>query len=280
MGLLMEDMLSRNCKWLRAEDRTVWGRVMRVAWPGGGEASGVPCSGDLSMGGEPATDEPTELVSWRRPNQSVVSVRLAALLVRRSVFARSTHNHHLLPLPMPAPSGHLSLDGYVPSSPSTDAHLIDPYAAHQRRVFDAESDNAEYGRRDTYASDSSNAHFMEPSYDERNPNYDYYRKYSQHLCLSPRSLSYHAQLLKTLIQTVMFMANVMLPRPSLWVLRGLGAWATLMPQLQLSLTMGDQLAHESRTRPGLSNVRFRYQKKRLKIYSLTSLKSLASSEIR
>ncbi|KAF8740913.1 hypothetical protein AX14_006661 [Amanita brunnescens Koide BX004] len=75
---------------------------------------------------------------------------------------------------MPAPPGHLSPDGYVSSSPSTDAHLIDPYAAHQRRVYDTESDNAEYGRRDTYASDSSNAHIMEPSYDERNPNYDYY----------------------------------------------------------------------------------------------------------
>lgn len=84
---------------------------------------------------------------------------------------------------MPAPSGHLSHDGYVPSSPSTDAHLMDPYAAHQRR-YDTESDNAEYGRRDTYASDSSNAHIMEPGYDERNPPYDYYRKCSPTLSQS------------------------------------------------------------------------------------------------
>lgn len=53
---------------------------------------------------------------------------------------------------------------------------MDPYAVHQRRFYDTESDNAEYGRRDTYASDSSNAHMMEPSFDERNPNYDFYRK--------------------------------------------------------------------------------------------------------
>jgi hypothetical protein len=79
---------------------------------------------------------------------------------------------------------------------------------------------------------------------------------------------------------VMFMPNAMLPRPSRWVPQGLGVWETLILRLRLLLIMGDQLAHESRTLPGLSNVRFRYQKKRLKTSSLTSLKSLASSEIR
>jgi hypothetical protein len=160
---------------------------------GGWGNVGVPASGDLCMGGEPATDEPAER-RWRTS------------LLYRFVSPHSGPPLSLCtlsseppspPLPMPAPSGHLSHDGFVPSSPSTDAHLMDPYAAHQRR-YDTESDNAEYGRRDTYASDSSNAHIMEPGYDERNPPYDYYRKYSPSFfvsvpgaCLIVRSSSRH-----------------------------------------------------------------------------------------
>jgi len=102
-----------------------------------------------------------------------ILVRLLAMPIVSARFSSQPPSH-----PMPAPSGHLSQEGYVSSSPSTDAHLMDPYAAHQRRFYDTESDNAEYGRRDTYASDSSNAHMMEPSFDDRNPNYDFYRKYS------------------------------------------------------------------------------------------------------
>jgi hypothetical protein len=170
---------------------------------------------------------------------------------------------------MPAPSGHLSQEGYVSSSPSTDAHLMDPYAAHQRRFYDTESDNAEYGRRDTYASDSSNAHMMEPSFDERNPNYDFYRKYPHHRCLTARSLSHDAQLPKTLIQMVMCMANAMLPLLSRWVHLVLGAWASLNLRLLRLLITGDQPGRENPTRPGLSNVTFLYPKKRLKIYSST-----------
>ncbi|KAF8635567.1 hypothetical protein AX15_000217 [Amanita polypyramis BW_CC] len=74
---------------------------------------------------------------------------------------------------MPGPSGHPSHEGYASSSPSTDAHPADPFSAHQRRFYDNESD-AEYGRRDTYASDSSNAAMNDTTYDERNGNYEYY----------------------------------------------------------------------------------------------------------
>ena len=72
-----------------------------------------------------------------------------------------------------------SHEGYISSSPSIDAHSTDPFApaAQQQRYYDNESDNAEMGRRDTFASDSSNAAITDPNYDERNANYEYYREH-------------------------------------------------------------------------------------------------------
>ncbi|KAM6501060.1 1,3-beta-glucan synthase [Amanita muscaria] len=76
---------------------------------------------------------------------------------------------------MSARPGQHSQEGYASSSPSVDAHLSDPFnTTHQRRFYDNESDNLDYGKRDTFASDSSNAAITESNYDDRNGTYDYY----------------------------------------------------------------------------------------------------------
>lgn len=76
---------------------------------------------------------------------------------------------------MPARPGPNSQEGYPSSSPSsTDAHPTDPFNTAQgppRRYYDNESDHADFGRRDTFASDSSNP---DPAYYE-NGSYDPYR---------------------------------------------------------------------------------------------------------
>ena len=74
---------------------------------------------------------------------------------------------------MPARRGPTSQEGYPSSSPS-DAHSIEPFAGGpQRRYYDNDSDNVEFGRREyreTYASDTSNPAVAD--YDN-NGNYDY-----------------------------------------------------------------------------------------------------------
>ncbi|KAG9226878.1 hypothetical protein CCMSSC00406_0003449 [Pleurotus cornucopiae] len=72
---------------------------------------------------------------------------------------------------MPARPGKSSQEGYS-SSPSTEAHLNDPFNS-QPRYYDNESDNVDYGRRDTYASDTSHPGYNDPGYYDQN-NYDAY----------------------------------------------------------------------------------------------------------
>ncbi|KAG7451544.1 1,3-beta-glucan synthase [Guyanagaster necrorhizus] len=56
--------------------------------------------------------------------------------------------------------GHNSQEGYPSSSPSSvDAHQNDPFSPPQRRYYD--NDSEDYGRRDTYASDTSNTGFYD-----------------------------------------------------------------------------------------------------------------------
>ncbi|KAF9463251.1 1,3-beta-glucan synthase [Collybia nuda] len=75
---------------------------------------------------------------------------------------------------MPARPGPTSQEGYHSSSPpSTDAHN-DPFNSQGRRYYDNESDNADFGRRDTYASDSSNPGLHDPNFYDQNGNYDPY----------------------------------------------------------------------------------------------------------
>ena len=73
---------------------------------------------------------------------------------------------------MPAHPGHSSQEGYPSSSssPTNDPH-IDPFT--NRRYYDNEFD-AGYGRRDTYASDSSNTGAHDPNLYDHNQ-YDPYR---------------------------------------------------------------------------------------------------------
>lgn len=86
---------------------------------------------------------------------------------------------------MPARPGPTSQDGYPSSSsPSNDAHN-DPFNSNQRRYYDNESDNADFGRRDTYASDSSNPALNEPHFYEQNA-YDPYRKLPQNITFLSR----------------------------------------------------------------------------------------------
>jgi 1,3-beta-glucan synthase len=74
---------------------------------------------------------------------------------------------------MPTRRGSSSREGYPSSSsPSNDPHN-DPFT--QRRYYDTESDNADYGRRDTYGSDSSNTGANGNDYYDHNA-YDPYRQ--------------------------------------------------------------------------------------------------------
>ncbi|KAF5365320.1 hypothetical protein D9758_005437 [Tetrapyrgos nigripes] len=75
---------------------------------------------------------------------------------------------------MPArPPG--SQEGYPSSSPTSASHGIDPFSpptgAQQHRYYDSESD---YGRRDTYASESSNLGLNDQGYYDHNNGYDTY----------------------------------------------------------------------------------------------------------
>ncbi|KAJ7594205.1 1,3-beta-glucan synthase [Mycena floridula] len=60
--------------------------------------------------------------------------------------------------------GKVSQEGYQSSSPSIEAHHTDPFA-QQPRYYDNESE-VEHGRRDTYASDGSNAAHDNGYYDQ------------------------------------------------------------------------------------------------------------------
>lgn len=73
---------------------------------------------------------------------------------------------------MPPRPGPASQEGYPSSSPSTENHQSDPFAAQPRQYYDNESD---YGRRDTYASDSSNPGMNDNGYYDNNGVYDPYR---------------------------------------------------------------------------------------------------------
>ncbi|KAG6849623.1 1,3-beta-D-glucan synthase [Arthromyces matolae] len=74
-------------------------------------------------------------------------------------------------------TGPTSQEGYPSSSspPSTD-NQHDPFNNNngQRRYYDNESENVDYGRRDTYASDSSNAGLNEQNFYDQNGTYDPY----------------------------------------------------------------------------------------------------------
>lgn len=101
---------------------------------------------------------------------------------------------------MPARPGPTSQEGYPSSSssPTSDPHQ-DLY--NRRRYSDIESD-ADYGRRDTYASDSSNNGVNEPNFYDHNA-YDPYRErpYFPPPVLCSFVSHYFAQHLKTTIQT-------------------------------------------------------------------------------
>lgn len=77
---------------------------------------------------------------------------------------------------MPARPGPTSQEGYMSSSPSTEAHPNDPFASQGRRYYDNDSDNADLGRRDTYASDGSNPGYNDPNFYDQNGTYDPYRE--------------------------------------------------------------------------------------------------------
>lgn len=84
---------------------------------------------------------------------------------------------------MSARHGAPSQEGYPSSSPSMD-HSNDPFTTAQRRYYDNESDQVEFGRRErreTYASDTSNPPVAD--YDA-NGNYEY-----RELPCSPVSIS-------------------------------------------------------------------------------------------
>lgn len=115
---------------------------------------------------------------------------------------------------MPARPGKSSQEGYS-SSPSTEAHLNDPFNS-QPRYYDNESDNVDYGRRDTYASDTSHPGYNDPGYYDQN-NYDAYRMCFSRLCRWALDLSFSTrQLLQTLTRMAMCTANDMHLLQSLW----------------------------------------------------------------
>lgn len=114
---------------------------------------------------------------------------------------------------MPARPGPTSQEGYPSSSPSTDTHN-DPFNAQGRRYYDNESDNADYGRRDTYASDSSNPGLHDPNFYDQNGNYDPYRKLECRVTLCTLVSLCLLKLPKTQIQTLMSMASDMHPLQS------------------------------------------------------------------
>ena len=74
---------------------------------------GVPASGDLSMGGEPATDEPAE----RRWRTSLLYRFVSPHSSPPLVSARSPQNHHLLPSPCLPPPGILATTATSPRRP-------------------------------------------------------------------------------------------------------------------------------------------------------------------
>lgn len=116
---------------------------------------------------------------WKRDGSSRVAVFVHFLVYHEhtgSIPARPplllSSDHHL----MPARPGPTSQEGYPSSSPpSTDTHN-DPFNSQGRRYYDNESDNADFGRRDTYASDSSNPGLHDPNFYDQNGNYDPYRE--------------------------------------------------------------------------------------------------------
>ncbi|KAG6884155.1 1,3-beta-D-glucan synthase [Termitomyces sp. T159_Od127] len=73
-------------------------------------------------------------------------------------------------------TGPISQDGYPSSSPPSTDNQHDPFSNSnsQRRYYDNESDNVDYGRRDTYASDSSNPGLNEQNFYDQNGTYDPY----------------------------------------------------------------------------------------------------------
>ncbi|RDB28250.1 1,3-beta-glucan synthase component FKS1 [Hypsizygus marmoreus] len=76
---------------------------------------------------------------------------------------------------MAARPGPTSQEGYPSSSSPPSADHNDPFASgNQRRYYDNDSDNADFGRRDTYASDSSNQGQNDPHFYEQNGTYDPY----------------------------------------------------------------------------------------------------------
>ncbi|TFK75742.1 1,3-beta-glucan synthase [Pluteus cervinus] len=75
---------------------------------------------------------------------------------------------------MPARPVPNSQEGFLSSSPSNEATPNDPYTVQGRRYYDNESDHIDYTRRDTYASDGSNAGFNDQHYYDQNAHYDAY----------------------------------------------------------------------------------------------------------
>lgn len=72
-------------------------------------------------------------------------------------------------------TGGRSQEAYTSPSPSLDPH--DPFSnSHSAdpRYYDNDSENADYNRRDTYASDSSNNGLNEDGYYDNGGTYDPY----------------------------------------------------------------------------------------------------------
>ena len=78
---------------------------------------------------------------------------------------------------MPRPGGTSAEGGYA-SSPSMETTPSDPFGTANgapRRYYDNDSEEYGPGRRDTYASDSSNQGLTDPGYYDQNGAYDPYR---------------------------------------------------------------------------------------------------------
>lgn len=91
-------------------------------------------------------------------------------------------------------TGPIIQDGYPSSSPPSTDNQHDPFSNSngQRRYYDNESDNVDYGRRDTYASDSSNPGLNDQNFYDQNGTYDPYREQSQHTTLLPSHIRLEA----------------------------------------------------------------------------------------
>ena len=159
-----------------------------------------------------------------------------------------------------------------PSSPTADPS--DPFGSSsfpRRYIYsDNDSDNADpYGRRDTFTSDSSHHGLNDDRYYDNNGPYDLYGRLRPSFAFCIFTSIFSLQDNKTPIRTLTMARGTPL-RSSHWAHH---AWACPRPEHHTRTTV---LANprERRTQLGHPSVKFPSPKKKSRIFSLTSHRSL------